>query len=71
MVLVLISEPNALKNVFNKNIEVVGPSYWGNYAGVDYQEEKGLKCIEVKRSKTREKVVAGSKSYMGKANGAK
>ncbi len=68
MVLLLISEPNILKNTFTKKIEVVGPSYWGNYSGANQTEARNLKCIEIHKSQLREKVVAGSISYMGGKN---
>jgi hypothetical protein len=43
--------------------ERVGPVYWGVYDGEPTDELEAYKKIEIKKSRGKEKVVAGSSSY--------
>lgn len=60
---VFIAFPHLLFPSNKEKKERVGPVYWGVYDGSPTDEPEAWKKIEIKKTRGKEKVVAGSATY--------
>lgn len=62
-VILFTAFPHLLSAPGPEKKEHVGPVYWGVYEGQSTEDPEALKKIEIKKSKRKDKVVAGSAMY--------
>ena len=62
-ILVHLAFPNLLIPEAKPKKETVGPTYWGVYEGQAVDGPESMKTIEVKKSRRKALVVAGSAMY--------